>query len=120
MLFYPLENPLIWICYCVINILVHSALWLYNSEEENWRLIIASKIADFTSPRRAYSRVKNALLILKNNQIEIGITLDNISVVSPNHPLIKVLSGVIVTEPNALSNLRLTRNRINNSFIEDA
>ncbi|MBK5497401.1 hypothetical protein [Peribacillus sp. TH14] len=99
---------------------VHSALWLYNPDEENWRLIIASRIAEFTSPKRAYNLVKKALRILENTQGEFGITLDNISVVSPNHPLIKLLAVVIVTEPDALTGFRLSRNRINNSFIEDA
>lgn len=103
-----------------LHINVHSALWLYNPDEENWRLIIASKIAEFTSPKRAYYLVKKALRVLENTQGEIGITLDNISVVSPNHPLIKLLAVVIVTEPDALSGIRLSRNRINNSFIEDA
>lgn len=102
------------------HINVHSALWFYNSEEDNWRLIIASKIADFASPKRAYSQIKKVLKRLETTPLKVGITLDNISVVSPHHPLIKVLAGVINTGPDALQGIRFTRNRINNSFIEDA
>ncbi|MFZ3590127.1 hypothetical protein ACOI1C_12810 [Bacillus sp. DJP31] len=43
------------------SINVHSAFWLYDSEMENWRLIIASKIAEFVSPRRAYINIRDVL-----------------------------------------------------------
>jgi hypothetical protein len=102
------------------HINVHSALWLYNSEEENWRLVIASKIADFSSPRRAYSHIRNVLRKIEKSNTTIGITLENISVISPNHPLIKLLSVAVKTNPNQISGIRFYRNRIGNSFIEDA
>jgi hypothetical protein len=35
------------------NLNIHSAFWLYDSEAERWRLIIASKNEDFTSPKKA-------------------------------------------------------------------
>lgn len=98
---------------------VHSAFWLYDSETDNWRLIIASKVADFSSPRRAYSQIKRVLRRLDENENN-PISLENISVISPNHPLISILKTAINTGPDQIMGIRFTRNRIGNSFIEDA
>jgi hypothetical protein len=40
---------------------VHSALWLYDSESENWRLILASNMEDFESPKKAYKHIWDVL-----------------------------------------------------------
>ncbi|MBO1515503.1 hypothetical protein [Metabacillus bambusae] len=102
------------------HINVHSAFWLYNTEEDNWRLVIASKVADFSSPRRAYSQIKRVLKRLESIGDSIDFSLENISVISPNHQLIKILSTVVTTGPDQISGMRVTRNRIGNSYIEDA
>jgi hypothetical protein len=102
------------------NVNVHSALWLYDSEADNWRLIIASKNADFTSPKKAYLQIYNALKSLESKGEKVGFSLENISVVSPNHPLINILNKTIKTGPSDISGLRFSRNRIGNSYIEDA
>jgi hypothetical protein len=99
---------------------VHSAFWLYNTEEDNWRLIIASKVADFSSPKKAYSHIKRVLKSLEMKGRKLGFSLDNISVVSPHHPLIRILSVALSTQPDAVVGRRFSRNRIGNSFIEDA
>jgi hypothetical protein len=99
---------------------VHSALWLYNPEEDNWRFIIASKVTDFSGPKKAYSQIKNVLKSLEKKQIKINFSLENISVISPHHPLINILGTAIKTGPNEINGIRLSRNRINNSYIEDA
>lgn len=102
------------------HINVHSALWIYNSEVDYWRLIIASKIADFESPRKAYTHISSAIKRLEKSGVKIGFSLDNISVVSPHHPLVKGLSQALKTEPGEIANIRFSRNRIGNTFIEDA
>lgn len=102
------------------HINVHSALWLYNSESDSWRLIIASKIADFSSPKKAYSHISKVLKDMKNSGVSVGFSLENITVISPNHPLIMILSQAIHTGPNDINGIRFSRNRIGNSYIEDA
>ncbi|WP_141434396.1 hypothetical protein [Bacillus sp. 03113] len=99
---------------------VHSALWLFNSENDNWRLIIASKNVDFQTPKRVYSEIKRVLKRMENTGDKIDISLQNISVVSPNYPLIKILGIAIRTDPNSISGIRFSRNSINNVYIEDA
>jgi hypothetical protein len=99
---------------------VHSALWLYNSEEQYWRLIIVSKNVDFQTPKKVYAEIKKALKAVQDRGEQIDISLQNISVISPNHPLNKVLSVAINTGPKDISGIRFSRNTINNSYIEDA
>jgi hypothetical protein len=47
------------------------------------------------------------------------LSLQNISLVSPNDDLVKLLKAAIKTGPG-VSNIRFTGNVINNVFIEDA
>jgi hypothetical protein len=102
------------------HINVHSALWLFDSEANNWRLIIASKNADFTSPKKAYIQINNALNSLERRGVSVGFSLENISVISPNHPLINNLNKAIKTGATDIGSIRFSRNRIGDSYIEDA
>lgn len=99
---------------------VHSAFWLYDSEADRWRLIIASEIEDFYSPKKAYTHIWNVLKEMTNKGIEIGFSFDNISVMSPKDPLIKALSMTIKTGPEDICGIRFSRNRIGNSYIDDS
>ena len=99
---------------------VHSALWIYNSEADNWRLMIASDKEDFSSPKKAYSLINEVIEKMNNSGINIGFSLENISVVSTDHPLIRLLSSAIKTNPRSISGIRFSRNTIDNNYIEDA
>ncbi len=96
---------------------VSSAFWIYNSESELWRLIIATPLVDVIGTKGAYIQVNKAIHKLGDN---IDIPLQSISVISPKHMLVKVLRKAIQTEKNAISSIRFTNNTIGNSFIEDA
>ncbi|MED1471948.1 hypothetical protein [Bacillus salipaludis] len=99
---------------------VHSAMWLYDSEVDYWRFVIASEIRDTEGPKAAYTFVLNVLKQMENAGVFVGLSLENILVVSPNDSLIKNLGTVQKTGPNDISGIRFSRNRAGNIFIDDA
>jgi HEPN domain-containing protein len=94
---------------------VTAAFWFYMTDSDEWRLILAMPIVDDEGPKRAYEKVQDQLKSLAKHEL----SLQNISVVSPNDDLIKLLSSAINTGPG-ISHMRFTRNVINSVFIEDA
>ncbi|MBI3668916.1 MAG: hypothetical protein HY237_03935 [Acidobacteria bacterium] len=96
---------------------VVSALWLYSGEANQWLLILASPAVEAEGPKRAYARV---LAILSEKQDETsGLTFENIKLLAPSDSLIRLLR-VAVRTGKGISGIRFTRNRINDTFIEDA
>lgn len=95
---------------------VDAALWRYLPESQEWRLVIASSIYDKKGPREAYTLVQEILGKLPRT---FGISLQNVSVISPQHDLIRRLHKAISTG-SSTSDIRLTRSAIGGMFIEDA
>jgi len=99
---------------------IKAAFWFYLSEPEEWRLFLASPLVDEKGPREAYKQVQSQLPKLKEElEQDYELSLQNISVVSPNDNLIKLLKTAIKTGPG-ISHIRVARNVINNVLIEDA
>jgi hypothetical protein len=94
---------------------VSAALWFYVSDADEWRLMIASPLVDEKGPRKAYTFIQSVLAGLS----PLGISLRSISVVSPHHEVIQLLKGAIRNVPGR-RDVRVTRNAVNNVFIEDA
>lgn len=99
---------------------VYAALWLYNPEKENWRLLLASKSFDNTGPMKAYEHINEVLTSINEQNDAFDISLANISFVRTNDPLIKRLGTAIQTDPTSLTGIRFSRNAIDNYYIEDA
>lgn len=95
---------------------VVAALWLYLSESDEWRLIIASPSEIVKGPRQAYIDIQS---VLNNTSPPIKIPLQDISVVSPSDRLIQSLTGCISTG-SEIGGLRIQNSVFNNQFIEDA
>lgn len=95
--------------------LVRAALWLYFSEPDEWRFVIASDYIDKEGPKKAYSYIQSLLENMRFSRL----SLQNISVLSTTNDLIQLLSIAIKTGPG-ISGIRFTRNVINNFLIEDA
>lgn len=95
---------------------VVAALWLYLSESDEWRLIIASPSEIVKGPRQAYIDIQS---VLSNTSPPIEIPLQDISVVSPSDRLIQSLKGLISTG-TGIASLRIKNSVLNNQFIEDA
>lgn len=95
---------------------VHAVLWFYLAESDEWRFVVASPLVERKGPKEAYAFVQAVLAQLLPPS---GISLEEISVVSPEYDLIRLLKVAIQTGPG-ISGIRFTRNTINNTFIEDA
>jgi len=93
---------------------VSSALWLYSSEHEDWRLIIATPLVDKEGPRATYRMVQRVL-----RKTGLNLDLRRIGVVSPSDSLIQVLRRAIKTD-SGISNIRFSRNVVDGIYIEDA
>lgn len=94
------------------NFRVEAALWLYRSESDQWRLLIASPLADQQGWKWAYDLIQS---VIKSEQL--NLSLGDISVVNPKDSFIQLLKhGIHV---RASSGARFSHNVIGNVFIED-
>lgn len=97
---------------------VEAAFWFLIPELSAWRLFIASPIVASQGRRAAYESVQNVLGRLTSAGIEAP-TLDEISAVSPDNEIVRLLSSAVSTGPG-ISTIRFTSNTVNGVFIEDA
>ncbi len=95
---------------------VDASLWFYSSDSDEWRLLIASPFVEENGPRKSYGFIRS---VLAQPSPPSGISLKNVSVLSPKNQLIKLLKTEISTGPD-IAGIRFTRNVINNTLIEDA
>ena len=93
-----------------------AAFWFYVPESGIWHLMIATELVDSQGPRAVYGRVDDIMHDYLNGE---DLYLREISVVSPKDSLIKAL-GKAVRTGRGISGIRMTRNSINNVYIEDA
>lgn len=94
---------------------VVAAFWLYLSESDEWRLIIASPSEIVKGPRQAYIDIQS---VLSNTSPPIEIPLQDISVVSPSDRLIQPLKQI--STGSGIAGLRIKNSVFDNQFIEDA
>ena len=92
------------------------ALWFYLIDTNEWRLLLVSPLLDRAGPRKTYSKIQS---IIRGQMPSFGISLEDISVISPNDKLIRLLRIAIRTGPG-ISEIRFSKNTINNVFIHDA
>ena len=96
---------------------VKSAFWFFSSEDNKWKLIIASTLVGSEGPKKFYMRV------IKANQTanaeEVVVSLHDIEVVNTNRQIVQLMKTIINTG-NGISGIRFSRNTINGVFIEDA
>jgi len=95
---------------------VHASLWFYIPDANQWRLLIASPIVDTEGPKKAYEGIRESLS--KDPTGFAGLSLQNITVLSPQDPLIRLLRFAVRLP--GIGSVRFTRNRVNNVYIEDA
>ena len=94
---------------------VRASLWFYFVDGSQWRLLIASPLVDEKGPKETYERIRASLG--KDTEGLAGLSLQNISVVSPSDPAIRVL-GKMFHLPG-FSSVRMSRSRLNNLYVED-
>ncbi|MFP4173929.1 MAG: hypothetical protein ACLFV4_13570 [Candidatus Hydrogenedentota bacterium] len=96
---------------------VKSAFWLYSSEEQTWKLVIASPLVDEEGPRDYYKRIVDANM-LANTEEQI-VSIFDIRVASPKNHITQLFANVF-GETASVWGCRFSRNTINGVFIEDA
>jgi hypothetical protein len=96
---------------------VIASLWLYRSEANRWRLVLASPLVASDGRRKSYEIVQAALEATP--AAEGTMALSNVSVTEPTDPLIALLRAAARTE-TMVEGLRFTRTVINGRFIDDA
>jgi hypothetical protein len=97
------------------NLIVDAALWLYLSDTNQWRLLLASPEVHVEGPRKAYMRV----LYARRNAHVHGVSLENLAVLDTQDPFIQLFKSVVRTT-RSISPQRVSKNTINGQFIEDA
>lgn len=95
---------------------VQAAMWFYFTDSDEWRLLIASPLVEKNGPKKAYSFIQSVLTHLSP---PTGISLKDISTLSPAHHPISLLRVAIRTGPG-ISGIRFAGNVVNNILIEDA
>lgn len=95
---------------------VQAAFWLYRPEVMEWRLIVATPLVDQRGPFSTYADVQG---ILRTIAPPLSISMQDISVVSPNDKLVKVLKKAAHIPPDA-AGVRFGRSRIDDTYVEDA
>ena len=94
---------------------VQTALWLYKSEADAWRLVIASVLVDRKGPRAAYRRLRAELA----RSPAVGVPFSDVSLVSTRDELIRALRSAVRTGPGT-SAIRFSNNVVGNFFGDDA
>jgi hypothetical protein len=102
--------------FSVPHFVIRSAFWFYSSDAFDWRLFIATPLVDQRGPASAYTDVQGALRSLA---IPLWISMQDISVVSPNDKLVKVMKKAVHI-PSGLNGARVARTRVDDTYIEDA
>ena len=95
---------------------IHSALWYYLTESEQWTLIIATPMVENNGLRETYKLIQ---AVINQNKEDYDFSLENISLRTPKDKLIQTLGRAIKTGKE-ISGIRFTGNTINNVYIKDA
>jgi hypothetical protein len=92
---------------------VRAAFWLYRDEPDDWRLIIATPLADRIGSREVYRK----LYPLWHEDQKLDWS--QITVLGIDDPLVRMIGSVLKTGPG-IGGTVFSRNVINGTYIEDA
>jgi hypothetical protein len=95
--------------------LVDAAVWLYLSDANRWRLLLATPEVHTEGPLKAYKRLLRAF----GNAAMHGLTIEDVSVIDSRDPLIRLLRGAMKTDRSGRG-IRFSRTTIKGQFIDDA
>lgn len=95
---------------------VTAAYWLYSSETDSWRLMVASDLVDAEGPKAVYGHIDE---VLRKELSDGDISLREISAISSKESLTKALRSAFRTRVG-IHGVRMTRNTVGDHYIEDA
>jgi hypothetical protein len=94
---------------------VVGSFWYYESDDNRWKLMLASPRVSTDGRREAYGAVIKALDALHQSRTN----LKHITVIEPDDPLVKKLASAVQTGWT-IDGIPFTRRAINGSIVEDA
>ena len=94
---------------------VVASFWYFESDYNRWKIILASPRVSSEGMKEAYGAVVNALKALNQSRAAVS----HISVVKPDHPLVRDLASAIQTGWT-ISGIPFSRQRISDTIVEDA
>lgn len=94
-----------------------AALWLFLTENNEWRLFIALPEVSSQGPRQIYEHIRVILEDLGDRASAAPLSV--IGLLDPDDALIRLLRIAIRTGPE-INRIRFSKNAINGHFIEDA
>lgn len=105
------------------------SLWLYTSEWNGWKLVVATPIVESSGPIHTYQQIQG--IMGEDWQAEWDIHLYTISVLRSNHSLVRALRSLGHFEiqdlprgprpsPTVKVRKKITSTRVQDVFIEDA
>ena len=93
-----------------------AAFWFYSPDLEAWKLIIAEVKVGRRGPKEVYRIIQRVLSKLSPGE---RLSLDDISVATPNHPIVRVLGKAVRKGPR-FSGIRFKNNVIDGTLVRDA
>jgi hypothetical protein len=95
---------------------VTAALWIFDPQAEDWRLVIATPLIEAKGPKEVYGVLRAALHEL---QPEVVFGLNDVWVVSPKEPLIQLMGSLVNTGPSIVGRM-FEKNVLNGVLLPDA
>jgi hypothetical protein len=93
---------------------VRSALWLFQPDL-GWKFVLASPAFSSRGPIATYELVRRAFA-----RRHVDLPLSSVTLMSTSEDLPKSLRHIVRTGRREIQNLRFSRNRIGDTFIDDA
>jgi len=94
---------------------VNGALWLYQSESDEWHLLIATPRVDQVGPRKAYEELSD---VTRRIPADLAQLL-RIELISPKQPFYVALRSVF-GETASVEGARLGNTQVGGMYINDA
>ncbi len=99
------------------GLVIDAALWFFEPEINEWRLMIASPDVSTVGPRAVYERIQRALDELGPKAA--AAPMSSIAVLNSGDDLVKRLRLVMKTGP-VIARVRFSKNVIHGRFVDDA
>lgn len=94
-----------------------AAFWFYFPDIQAWKLVIAEIKVGLSGPKEVYRQIKHVLG--KRPENLTLLSLDDITLAKPDAPIVGLLRRLVQTG-SGISDIRLKRNVIDGTLIEDA
>lgn len=93
-----------------------TALWLFQPDDNEWRLYLASPEVDTRGPRHVYKRIQNA--IAEMGEAAAAVPFSSIGLLTTDSELVRLIRKVV--KSSDLNRIRFSKNAIDGQFIDDA